>query len=231
MINTIIFDLDGTLINSIKDLAEACNHALTILNYPIRDIGEYNQLVGNGVMKLFERCLPEGHKTPENIERMKIEFRKYYADHLLDNTLPYEGIKELIEAFIKENEKRKSEGASENELYKLAVATNKPNKNAHTLVNNFFPNQFDVIYGAREGIPTKPSPIIINTILKDLNREANSAVMIGDSNVDIFTGQNAGTRTIGCTWGFRGEDELKNAGAEYIAHTAMDIFNFIKQMN
>ncbi|KAG4088590.1 putative phosphoglycolate phosphatase [Neocallimastix lanati (nom. inval.)] len=230
MITSIIFDLDGTLVNSIKDLASACNHALRILNYPEKNIEEYCQFVGNGVIELFKRCLPADCKTPENIERMKVEFRKYYGDHLLDETLPYNGIKELLNVFVQENEKKRANGASENELFKLAIATNKPDKFAHIIVNNFFPNVFDVIYGAREGFERKPSPEIINIILKDFNRDKDTAVMIGDSNVDIYTALNAGIRSIGCSWGFRGESELKDAGAEYIAHSSNEIYDFIKQM-
>jgi len=234
MISTVVFDLDGTLTNSIKDLATACNHALTTLNYPVRTVSEYCKLVGDGIMVLFKRCLPEGAKTEENVEKMKIEFRKYYSEHLLDETLPYDGIKEMLEAFVKENERRKANGASDKELLKLAVATNKPDNFAHTIVNTFFPNHFDVIYGTREGYERKPSPEVINMILKDFNREMepkDSIVMIGDSNVDIFTAKNANVHSIGCSWGFRGEDELKAAGAEFIAHKPIEIFEFIQKFN
>jgi len=234
MISKIVFDLDGTLKNSIKDLATACNYALTTLNYPVRTITEYCKMVGDGVMVLFKRCLPEGAKTEENVEKMKTEFRKYYSEHLLDETLPYDGIKELLEAISQENEKRKANGASENELLKLAVATNKPNNFAHIIVNTFFPNCFDAIYGTREGYERKPSPEVINIILKDFNRETvprDSVVMIGDSNVDIFTAKNAKVHSIGCSWGFRGEEELKAAGAEFIAHKPIEIYEFIQKFN
>ncbi|OUM62093.1 hypothetical protein PIROE2DRAFT_62132 [Piromyces sp. E2] len=234
MITTVIFDLDGTLTNSIKDLADACNHALTVLNYPTRTIDEYCKFVGNGVMLLFKRCLPDDCKTPENVETMKNEFRKYYSEHLLDNTIPYDGIKELLEALTSEKEKRKSNGASEKELLKLAILTNKPDNFAHIIVNTLFPNTFDIIYGSREGHERKPSPEVINIILKDFNRENDpkeSAVMIGDSNVDIFTAQNAKIHSIGCSWGFRGEEELITAGAEFIAHKPIEIYDFIQKMN
>ncbi|ORX50326.1 phosphoglycolate phosphatase, bacterial [Piromyces finnis] len=234
MITTVIFDLDGTLTNSIKDLADACNHALTVLNYPIRTIDEYYKFVGNGVMVLFERCLPDGHKTPENVESMKNEFRKYYSEHLLDNTIPYDGINELLEALINENKKRKNNGVPDKELLKLAILTNKPDNFAHIIVNKLFPNIFDIIYGSREGHERKPSPEVIDIILKDFNREKDpkeSAVMIGDSNVDIFTAQNAKIHSIGCSWGFRGEEELVTAGAEFIAHKPIEIYDFIQKMN
>ena len=234
MIKTIIFDLDGTLFNTVKDMAEACNHALTVLNYPTRTIDEYYKFIGNGLTMLYKRCLPDDWKTPENLEKMKNEFTKYYSEHLLDNTLPYDGIKELLETLAKENKKRKENGSSEKELLKLAVLTNKPDDYAHTIVNTLLPNTFDIIYGSREGYQKKPSPEVVNIILKDLNRENDpkeSVVIIGDSNVDIFTAQNAKIHSIGCSWGFRGEEELVTSGAEFIAHKPIEIYNIIQKMN
>ena len=159
---------------------------------------------------------------------------KYYGEHLLDNTLPYDGIKELLEALIKENKKRKDNGSSEKELLKLAVLTNKPDDYAHKIINALLPNTFDIIYGSREGYEKKPSPEVINIILKDLNRENDpkeSVVIIGDSNVDIFTAKNAKTHSIGCSWGFRGEEELVTAGAEFIAHKPIEIYDILQKMN
>ena len=234
MIKTLIFDLDGTLFNTVKDMANACNHALTVLNYPTRTIDEYYKFIGNGLTLLYKRSLPEECKTPENLEKMKNEFTKYYGEHLLDNTLPYDGIRELFEAFGKENKKRKDKGFPEKELLKFAVLTNKPDDYAHTIVNTLLPNTFDIIYGSREDHERKPSPKVIDIILKDLNREnepKESIVMIGDSNVDIFTAQNAKIHSIGCSWGFRGEEELVNAGAEFIAHKPNEIYDIIQKIN
>ena len=210
----LIFDLDGTLVNSLDDLADAANHALNMFGYPVHEVEKYKYFVGDGIPKLVERILPENQRSEKNIADVKAEFDSYYMKHYLDKTVPYEGIVSLISQL-------KNDGC------KLAVATNKPDEFAQTIVSSLFGDVFDVVIGKRDGADKKPSPGIIFEIIDKLSCDKNNTVMIGDSNVDMFTAENAGISSIGCLWGFRTSDELTEAGADHLAVSPIEILKYV----
>ena len=202
MIKLLIFDLDGTLINSIEDLALAANYALEKNGFPIHDTDKYYYFVGNGIQKLIERAVPE-NTDKDVIIKVKNDFSDYYNLHYIDKTKPYDGITTLIEDL-------------KNKDVKTAVASNKPDVFTKIIVSHFFENSFDFVQGQKEDIPKKPSPEIVYSILNELKISKDDAVFVGDSDVDIFTAKNSGIKSIGCLWGFRTKEELQNAGADYI---------------
>lgn len=210
---TAIFDLDGTLADTLEDLADATNYGLRQLGYPEHEYEKYKKFVGNGVQKLCFRALPDDKK--DDTDRLLEQFSNYYGEHFLDKTRLYDGMYETLKKL------------SENGV-KLAIATNKPEnfavKIADALLSEF---DFVKILGGCDYRPKKPDTAIITEILSALPEAENHVFMIGDSNVDIETGKNAGISTIGCVWGFRGRNELEAAGADFIAETAEDIVKFI----
>lgn len=207
----VIFDLDGTLLNTIADLAAAANHALTALGFPRRGEEECTRFVGNGVTKLLERALPDGAKTPENVERMREEFFKYYDEHLWDKTTVYPGITELLEAL-------QTQGAL------LAVASNKYQSATERLVKHFFPQiHFLDVLGQRDGVPVKPDPDIVHEILLSAGAKKEDVLYVGDSDVDMQTAQNAGVRVCAVTWGFRSRELLETFRPDFITGNPADI--------
>lgn len=208
-----IFDLDGTLINSLDDIAEATNFAMRELGFPERPFNNFNYMVGDGVKKLIERALPDDKQNFFN--KALILYNGYYNENYTAKTYVYEGITETLKQL-------KSMGM------KLAVASNKTHRFTENIISHYFgSNLFDSVYGKSEERPVKPDPSIVNAIMKDMNIEPSDAVMIGDTSIDIKTGKNAGIKTIGCTWGFRTLEELTSAEADFIAYTPEDIINFI----
>ncbi|MBP5581256.1 MAG: HAD family hydrolase [Ruminococcus sp.] len=210
---TAIFDLDGTLADTICDLGDAVNYGLQQLGCPAHDYESYKKMVGNGAKKLCERALPEGKKD----KTMELHglFKEYYSKHYLDKTRLYDGMQETLQ-------KLQGRGVV------LAVATNKPESAAREIVDVLLPDiDFIKVLGGVDCRPHKPDTEIIDVILAALPDEENCIYMIGDSNVDIQTAKNAGIRSIGCSWGFRGRAELENEGADYIAEKPEDIINVI----
>lgn len=216
MIRLAIFDLDGTLVDSIYDLADAVNKALADGGYPIHPYESYKSFVGNGAKKLIERALPAGTPSKEQ-ERIHAEFSKEYNNRCLNKTRPYDGIPELIDTL-------KANGI------KCAVASNKPDGFSQQIVDALFGDRFDLVRGKLDGVSTKPAPDIIYSITEDLECSAEESVMIGDSDVDVHTAHNADIPCIGCTWGYRGREELEKAGADMIAHSPHEIAEFIKTL-
>lgn len=211
-----IFDLDGTLLNTIADLAHSTNYALNKLGYPTHEIEKYNFMVGNGVNKLFERALPEGEKTEENIRRVRNEFVPHYDIHNADDSRPYPGISELLSYL-------QSTGIQ------LAVASNKYQAATEKLVAHYFPQiNFTAVFGQREGVNVKPDPIIVFDILQLANVEKEDVLYIGDSGVDMQTAANAGVTACGVTWGFRPKSELEAFNPAYIVDTAEKIKELIR---
>lgn len=210
---TAIFDLDGTIANTIDDLADAVNYGLRQLGCPEHSVENYKKFVGNGAIVLCQRALPDGRKA--DADKLHQIFRRYYDEHYLDKTRLYPGIKETMERL------------AENGVT-LAVATNKPQDVARQVVSVLLPGiDFVEVLGGCAERPKKPEPAIIREILEDISADVNSAFMIGDSNVDIKTAENSGLISIGCAWGFRGRGELEAAGADYIAETPHDIAEII----
>ena len=207
-----IFDLDGTIADSIADLGNAVDHGLEVLGFPTHTETEYKKFVGNGAMKLCERALPEGHK--ERAAELHALFKEYYSTHLLDNTTAYDGINETMKKL------------SDNGVI-LAVATNKPEDAARKIIAKLLPDiRFASILGGVDCRPKKPDPAIIKAILSAVP-DTDKVWMIGDSNVDVRTGKNAGISVIGCLWGFRGREELEREGADFIAEKPEDIADII----
>ena len=198
----VIFDLDGTILNTLDDLADSLNHVLEANNFPTHTIDEVRMFVGNGIRKLIERALPQDadEATRENIYK---QFSEYYGQHSQDKTRPYDVIPELF------NELR-------NVGIKIAVNTNKDEDIAKVICEKYFPGMIDVIAGGRTDTPIKPAPDGVNKILKTLNIPKEEALYVGDSDVDIQTGANCGIDEIGVAWGFRGEEFLRHHGAKTV---------------
>lgn len=203
-----IFDLDGTLLNTVEDLGNATNHALVQCGFPTHKIDEYYQMVGRGIYNLFRAAIPSEYVTEDNVQRMASYFIPYYDAHKCDFTKPYPGIIEMLKTITGKG-------------VRLAVASNKYQDGAEKLVMHFFGEyDFVKILGQREGQPIKPDPAIVDQILAvvpSISKE--ETVYIGDSNVDMQTGANAGVRTVGVTWGFRSREELARYNPSSIVDT------------
>jgi len=198
---TYIFDLDGTLLDTLQDLAAAVNYALRQNGMPEHSIDNIRSFVGNGVRKLIERAVPEGTQ-PSVLNEVFADFRAYYMEHSLDATRPYDGIHEMLQELKKRG-------------CKMAVVSNKMMAATQELVAHFFP-EIEVAIGENEaaGIRRKPAPDMVLEALKRLGVESDTAVYIGDSDVDIQTAKNAGVPCISVLWGFRNKDFLLEHGAE-----------------
>ncbi len=210
-----IFDLDGTLLNTIADLATATNQALAHFGYPTYNTEVYRFFVGNGIDKLFERALPEDARTQENILKIRSRFLPYYNEHNADLSRPYPGITEMLRSL-------------QSHRILMAVASNKYQTATQKLIEHFFPDiAFTAILGQREGIPAKPNPQIVFEIMEKAGVEKKDTAYIGDSGVDMETGRNAGVDTIGVVWGFRPREELEACRPQLIAHQCEDILKFL----
>ena len=210
----IMFDLDGTLCDTLRDLAEATNHALRKAGYPEQPLEKYKIMVGNGLTRLMERALPPEAVTPETVAALRVSMLEYYNQHLLDYTRPYPGISELVQSL-------KSRGAA------LYVVTNKPQAQASTIVENLFPGCFSGVAGQREGMPTKPDPWGIRLFMNEGGFTPKDCLFVGDSNVDAQTAAAGGLACAGVTWGFRSREELLSAGAVWAVDTANELKEII----
>ena len=213
----IIFDLDGTLLNTIGDLAIGCDHMLALRGLPGHTYDEYCTFVGNGIMRLVERALPEELRTEEYVKAARKDFVDYYIDHIDQKSVPYEGIIELVDEL-------QAKGA------KLAVASNKFQAGTDKLIRKFFPSiDFVEICGNREGVPLKPDTALVDFILEKAGVERNRVAMVGDSGVDIQTARNAGITSVGVSWGFRSVEELKENRADYIVSSAEELRKVLEE--
>lgn len=214
----LIFDLDGTLINTIDDLGQACNHALSACGFPTHKIENYPRLVGNGINKLIERALPEEHRNEATVLRLREHFVPFYDQHNCDLTRPYDGIPELLQTL-------KAAG------HTLAVASNKYQAATEKIVAHFFPNTFDVVLGERASIPRKPDPQIVWDIIHRLSPLASNLspiYYIGDSLVDAATAKAANLPFVACTWGFCTQKQLAQAQPNYMIHHPSEIVQIIQ---
>lgn len=201
----VIFDLDGTLINSIADLGEAANFALTQCGFPTHPIAAYPRFVGSGITKLLERVLPESARTPERIEVMRGYFKEYYGMHMTDFTEPYPGIPELLAQLTQRG-------------VAVAVASNKYQAAVEKLIRHFFPEiPWAAVEGQKEGVPVKPDPSIVFEILSKYPTPKADVLYVGDSGVDMETARRACVESAGVTWGFRSVTELREHYADHIA--------------
>ena len=223
----LIFDLDGTLINTIDDLGQACNHALSACGFPTHKIEDYPRLVGNGINKLIERALPEEHRNEATVLRLREHFVPFYDQHNCDLTRPYDGIPELLKAL-----KQKGDEAMrrKGERLFLAVASNKYQAATDKIVAHYFPNTFDVVLGERVGVPRKPDPQIVWDILVSLPSTINhkpSTLYVGDSLVDAATAKAANLPFVACTWGFCTKEQLLTVTPDHMVNHPLEILTLI----
>lgn len=212
----VIFDLDGTLLNTIADLAQSTNHALQALGYPTHQTEEYNLMVGNGINKLLERALPQEEQNEENIQRMRSYFIPHYDAHNADLSAPYPGVVKLLETLQEQG-------------LQLAVASNKYQAATEKLVKHYFPQiNFVAVLGQREGVEVKPSPVIVEDILNQSGADKKDVLYVGDSGVDMQTAINAQVEACGVTWGFRSRKELASFSPAHIVDKAEEILALIR---
>ena len=211
----LIFDLDGTILDTLEDLKESTNYALDFHGFPQRTLDEVRRFVGNGIGKLIERAVPAGTPDKETA-RVLATFKRHYGEHCADHTKPYEKIPEFLKAV-------RERGCQ------TAVVSNKADFAVQELCEQYFPGMFDFVVGEREGIRRKPCPDSVNEVLRTLGKTTDEAVYVGDSDVDVETAKNAGMPVIGVSWGFRGREFLEAHGAEWIADEPEDLWKFIEE--
>lgn len=200
----VIFDLDGTLLDTIGDLAVACNAVLALRGLPQHSYEEYRRFVGNGIMRLVERALPEPLRTPENVALVRADFVEYYTAHIDAYTRPYDGIVETVAEIARRG-------------IRMAVASNKFQRGTEKLVGRFFPDVvFAAVLGQRPDVPLKPDPAVVREILAATQAAPERVLYVGDSGIDMLTAAAAGVRSAGVTWGFRERAELVEAGAVHL---------------
>lgn len=204
----VIFDLDGTLLDTIGDLAAASNHMLRLRGLAEHTLDDYRRFVGNGILRLVERALPEALRTPAAVQAARADFLAFYIDHIDLETRPYAGIPALLEELARRG-------------IRLAVASNKFQAGTEKLVRRFFPAiPFVAVLGQRPDVPLKPDPAVVREILTQCGIPAEKTLYVGDSGIDIETASAAGVRSVGVTWGFRSRTELEAAGADRLADRA-----------
>ena len=209
MIKAVLFDLDGTLINSLDDLADSVNFALNLQGYPTHETEKFKYFVGNGMRKLIERASPENSDIDKTLEI----FMARYKEHSLDKTAPYKDIYELLE-------KLNQKGIA------TAVVTNKAEPNAKAISKHFFGDSL-AVYGQREGVKTKPDPELTFIAMGDLGVKPEECLFVGDSGMDMAVGVNSGSVPVGVTWGFRTAEELKENGAKHLIHSPLELLELI----
>ena len=210
MYRTVIFDLDGTLLNSIGDLAAAANYVCRKNRWPEHTEEEIMGMVGHGIPNLVRQFSPADARSTLMVLNTTSQFNQYYGCHNMELTRPYEGVAELLRQL-------KAAGAQ------LAVCSNKADNFSRAIVEHYYPGVFDLVRGNLNGMPVKPDPTVVREIMRDLDASYLSAMMVGDSSVDIQTGHNAGIKACGVTWGFRSRESLVEAAADAIADTPAEL--------
>lgn len=214
MLQTVIFDLDGTLLNTIDDLADAGNWVCRQNGWPQHSTEEFKRMVGHGIPNLVSRFSPEDQRSPLLLMSTLSQFSEYYGQHNLDKTAPYAGIPALLREL-------KDRGIH------LAVYSNKADEFSGKIVEHFFPGVFDVIRGKRKDVPAKPDPTGLLALLRELHFAPETALYVGDSDVDIQTAHNSGLAGCGVTWGFRSREELLAQQPELLADTPEELLQCI----
>ena len=208
---SVIFDLDGTLLDTLEDLADSVNFTLKNYGYEQRTLKEIRAFVGNGVVRLIELALPQGRENKQ-FEAVLADFKAHYAENCKNKTKPYDGITELLQALKEKN-------------VKMAVVSNKFDSAVKELCKDYFGEYIPVAIGETSEIKKKPAP---DTVFKAMELIGdNNCVYVGDSEVDIETAKNASLPCISVTWGFRDEEYLKEVGGNIFAHTPLEILNLI----
>lgn len=209
-----LFDLDGTLVDSLQDLADSTNEVLASRGHPTHPVEAYNVLLGDGVTRLMQRALPEAEAAdPDLITDAIAEMKSIYAQRWKDHTRPYSGIMELLETLT-------ARGC------RIGVLSNKPDEFTREMVEFVFPNvPFATVRGAREGVPVKPDPTSALDICTEWGTPPEQVIYVGDTNTDMRTGKGAGFVTVGVTWGFRAREELESSGADFIIHQPQELLD------
>lgn len=211
----VIFDMDGTILDTLDDLADSVNHALSCYGFPKRSREEIRSFLGNGMVQLIRLSIPEN--TAEEKEKLVLEeHKKYYPLHSADKTRPYAGIPELLKLL-------KSKGI------KTAVVSNKRDENVKALVEKYFPDLFDVSVGSRDGVPRKPAKDLVDIALQELDVAKEDAIYIGDSDVDVATARNSGLDMITVLWGFRDREVLEKCGVTVFAKTTEELTQMLSE--
>ena len=211
MKTAVLFDLDGTLLDTLEDLADATKATLAHFGYPVRSLEEIRRFVGNGARRQITLSLPGG-QSEEEIDRVLAWYKAYYAAHSQIKTRPYEGVLEALAQVQRE--------------YPVAIVSNKPDVAVKLLCQEFFPGVYSL--GERSGCPRKPAPDMVFEAIRAVGAE--TCVYVGDSEVDILTARNAGVPCLSVSWGFRDEDCLVEAGADHLCRTPAELVNSLKEM-
>jgi phosphoglycolate phosphatase len=211
----VIFDLDGTLLNTLDDLADSCNRQLARCGYPTHPVDAYRYFVGNGARKIVERALPSSQKSQRRVDEFLKEFVADYSAHCFEKTRPYEGIPELLKGLHQRG-------------LPMAVLSNKPDAETRKVVSRYFGDDlFAHSYGQREGIPHKPDPAGVIPILSDMGLKPEETAFVGDTWIDMRTAAASGCVPVGVLWGFRDRAELKENGARLLAATPAELFTVL----
>ena len=218
MIKAVLFDLDGTLVNSLSDLANSTNYALKKFGFPTHETEKFKYFVGDGMPKLIERVLPMEHRDADTHAKVLECFMNHYREHYVDETIVYDGIKELIRDL-------KEKG------FKLAVISNKAQEMALTVTNKLLDDVFDIVCGKQEGYPAKPDPALTLKVIRELGVLPSECAFIGDSGMDMAVAKNAKCLPIGVLWGFREMKELSDYGADYVVNSPFEILQIIGEVN
>jgi phosphoglycolate phosphatase len=215
--DTVIFDLDGTLLNTLEDLTDSVNYSLALYGFPFREIEEVRHFVGNGVAHLMELCIPDGFNN-QQFEKCLADFRKHYSQNMQNKTGTYKGTMKLLEQLSKKD-------------YKIAIVSNKFDKAVKELNQIYFGEYIKVAIGESENVSKKPAPDTVFKALEELGSTTDKAVYVGDSEVDIKTAKNSGVMFVGVTWGFRDREILEQEGAEYIIDKPQELLKIINYLS
>jgi len=216
-INTVIFDLDGTLLDTLEDLKDSLNHTFKKFGLPERSLDDTRRFVGNGIRTLICRAVPEG-TSEEMIDTLFEEMKAYYDLHCLDKTKPYDGVVTLLSQFYEAG-------------YKLAIVSNKVDSAVKDLNKTFFSDYVSVAIGEKPGIERKPAPDTVIEALRQLGSTKEEAIYIGDSEVDVATAKNSGMPCVSVLWGFRSKEWLLERGGSVFAETADEVFRYVTELN
>ena len=209
--NTVIFDLDGTLLNTLEDLGDSVNFALKSFGYPTRTYEEIRSFVGNGVKDLVTKAVPDGTDEETTLKCLQT-FKDHYKTNMQNKTAPYDGIIDLLEELNSKD-------------VKLAIVSNKYDFGVKNLNKYYFKDLIPVAIGEREGVRRKPAPDTVLTAMKELNAQKESTLYVGDSGSDMITAQNAGVKGVGVTWGFRDAKSLKESGADFLVDSPAQLLD------
>ena len=214
MYQNVVFDLDGTLLDTLQDLAAAGNHTLSAMELPQHPVDSYRMMVGNGIPKLIERVLPAVNRGAATQDLALHIFTNYYNAHKQDFTAPYPGIMKMLEDLV-------------NAGVCLGIASNKGDAFVKTLAAEFFPGTFQAVVGLQAGVAAKPDPACVHNLLAEMGAQQSGTLYVGDSGVDMQTAKNAGLCACGVLWGFRSKEELLENGADLIVESPQKLAKII----